>query len=183
MATKLKNSKIFISVISCLFLLFLSVGVYVNYHNINDISKLRSYSYFEDYDFYEKMNARNYQLYFEQLVQSKDGKSLALEDIFPLESVEDRLEIFQILQAPGYIYDEYNTCQVDDGETETSNLFKESVSTNTQPICPSTSKIEQMTKQQFTNLSENEQLAIINPVLNKGLENLKNIFCAQLCGL
>ena len=176
MATKLKNSKIFISVISCLFLLFLSVGVYVNYHNINDISKLRSYSYFEDYDFYEKMNARNYQLYFEQLVQSKDGKSLALEDIFPLESVEDRLEIFQILQAPGYIYDEYNTCQVDDGETETSNLFKESVSTNTQPICPSTSKIEQMTKQQFTNLSENEQLAIINPVLNKGLENLKNIF-------
>lgn len=162
--------------ISCLFLLFLSVGVYVNYHNINDISKLRSYSYFEDYDFYEKMNARNYQLYFEQLVQSKDGKSLALEDIFPLESVEDRLEIFQILQAPGYIYDEYNTCQVDDGETETSNLFKESVSTNTQPICPSTSKIEQMTKQQFTNLSENEQLAIINPVLNKGLENLKNIF-------
>ena len=33
-----------------------------------------------------------------------------------------------------------------------------------------------MTKQQFTNLSENEQLAIINPVLNKGLENLKNIF-------
>ena len=176
MATKLKNSKIFISVISCLFLLFLSVGVYVNYHNINDISKLRSYSYFEDYDFYEKMNARNYQLYFEQLVQSKDGKSLALEDIFPLESVEDRLEIFQILQAHGYIYDEYNTCQVDDGETETSNLFKESVSTNTQPICPSTSKIEQMTKQQFTNLSENEQLAIINPVLNKGLENLKNIF-------
>lgn len=176
MATKLKNSKIFISVISCLFLLFLSVGVYVNYHNINDISKLRSYSYFEDYDFYEKMNARNYQLYFEQLVQSKDGKSLALEDIFPLESVEDRLEIFQILQAPGYIYDEYNTCQVDDEETETSNLFKESVSTNTQPICPSTSKIEQMTKQQFTNLSENEQLAIINPVLNKGLENLKNIF-------
>ncbi len=176
MATKLKNSKIFISVISCLFLLFLSVGVYVNYHNINDISKLRSYSYFEDYDFYEKMNARNYQLYFEQLVQSKDGKSLALEDIFPLESVEDRLEIFQILQAPGYIYDEYNTCQVDDGEMETSNLFKESVSTNTQPICPSTSKIEQMTKQQFTNLSENEQLAIINPVLNKGLENLKNIF-------
>jgi len=176
LATKLKNSKIFISVISCLFLLFLSVGVYVNYHNINDISKLRSYSYFEDYDFYEKMNARNYQLYFEQLVQSKDGKSLALEDIFPLESVEDRLEIFQILQAPGYIYDEYNTCQVDDGETETSNLFKESVSTNTQPICPSTSKIEQMTKQQFTNLSENEQLAIINPVLNKGLENLKNIF-------
>ena len=176
MAIKLKNSKIFISVISCLFLLFLSVGVYVNYHNINDISKLRSYSYFEDYDFYEKMNARNYQLYFEQLVQSKDGKSLALEDIFPLESVEDRLEIFQILQAPGYIYDEYNTCQVDDGETETSNLFKESVSTNTQPICPSTSKIEQMTKQQFTNLSENEQLAIINPVLNKGLENLKNIF-------
>ena len=176
MATKLKNSKIFISVISCLFLLFLSVGVYVNYHNINDISKLRSYSYFEDYDFYEKMNARNYQLYFEQLVQSKDGKSLALEDIFPLESVEDRLEIFQILQAPGYIYDEYNTCQVDDGETETSNLFKESVSTNTQPICPSTSKIEQMTKQQFTNLSENEQLSIINPVLNKGLENLKNIF-------
>ena len=172
----MKNSKIFISVISCLFLLFLSVGVYVNYHNINDISKLRSYSYFEDYDFYEKMNARNYQLYFEQLVQSKDGKSLALEDIFPLESVEDRLEIFQILQAPGYIYDEYNTCQVDDGETETSNLFKESVSTNTQPICPSTSKIEQMTKQQFTNLSENEQLAIINPVLNKGLENLKNIF-------
>lgn len=162
--------------ISCLFLLFLSVGVYVNYHNINDISKLRSYSYFEDYDFYEKMNARNYQLYFEQLVQSKDGKSLALEDIFPLESVEDRLEIFQILQAPGYIYDEYNTCQVDDGEMETSNLFKESVSTNTQPICPSTSKIEQMTKQQFTNLSENEQLAIINPVLNKGLENLKNIF-------
>lgn len=162
--------------ISCLFLLFLSVGVYVNYHNINDISKLRSYSYFEDYDFYEKMNARNYQLYFEQLVQSKDGKSLALEDIFPLESVEDRLEIFQILQAHGYIYDEYNTCQVDDGETETSNLFKESVSTNTQPICPSTSKIEQMTKQQFTNLSENEQLAIINPVLNKGLENLKNIF-------
>ena len=108
MATKLKSSKIFISVISCLFLLLLSCGVYLNYNNINDISKLRSYSYFEDYDFYEKMNTRSYQLYFEQLVQSKEGKSLALEDIFPLESVEDRLEIFRVLQAHGYTYDEYN---------------------------------------------------------------------------
>ena len=176
MATKLKSSKIFISVISCLFLLLLSCGVYLNYNNINDISKLRSYSYFEDYDFYEKMNTRSYQLYFEQLVQSKEGKSLAIEDIFPLESVEDRLEIFRILQAHGYTYDEYNKCEVEDGETETSNLFKESISTNTQPICPSTSMIEQMTEQQFTNLSEDEQLAIINPVLNKGLENLENIF-------
>ena len=176
MATKLKSSKIFISVISCLFLLLLSCGVYLNYNNINDISKLRSYSYFEDYDFYEKMNTRSYQLYFEQLVQSKEGKSLALEDIFPLESVEDRLEIFRVLQAHGYTYDEYNKCEVEDGETETYNLFKNSVSTNTQPICSSTSMIEQMTEQQFTNLSEDEQLAIINPVLNKGLENLESVF-------
>lgn len=179
MATKLKSSKIFISIISCLFLLLLACGVYFNYNKINEISQLRRDNYFEMYEFYESMNKRSYQVYFQQFAKSKENQTLLPEDIFSLETTEGRLEIFRTLKDNYYYtYDEYYTCDVDNSEEMKTITDTNSTTTNTQTICSplnsSNQNIEQMTEKVFITLSKDEQLAIIKPIIDRSLENLES---------
>ena len=178
MATKLKSSKIFISIISCLFLLLLACGVYFNYNKINEISQLRRDNYFEMYEFYESMNKKSYQVYFQQFAKSKENQTLLPEDIFSLETTEGRLEIFRTLKDNYYYtYDEYYTCDVDNSE-EMKTITDTNSTTNTQTICSplnsSNQNIEQMTEKVFITLSKDEQLAIIKPIIDRSLENLES---------
>ena len=80
MATKLKNSKVFISLVSFLFLFLLAIGICFSYPKIDEISKLRGYNYFERYDFYEILNKESYELYLQQLVKSKENQTLLPEE-------------------------------------------------------------------------------------------------------
>ena len=62
-------------IISFLFLVFLSFGIYNSYDKINENVIPRVHNYFEDYSFYEMINNKSYQIYFEQLVKTKENKT------------------------------------------------------------------------------------------------------------
>ena len=156
MATKLKNSKVFISLVSFLFLFLLAIGICFSYPKIDEISKLRGYNYFEMYEFYEILNKESYKLYFKQLVKSKENQTLLPEDIFFLETVEDRLEIFQALKNGYYEDDDYYQCERDDNN-ENSTITNTETLSSQQSVCALLDsfdeEVESIPDQVFTRLS------------------------------
>ena len=177
MATKLKNSKVFISLVSFLFLFLLAIGICFSYPKIDEISKLRGYNYFEMYEFYEILNKESYELYLQQLVKSKENQTLLPEDIFLLETVEDRLEIFQALKNGYYEEDDYYQCERDDNN-ENSTITNTETLSSQQSVCALLDsfdeEIESIPDQVFNRLSKEEQLILIEPMLNRSLENLES---------
>ena len=186
MATKLKNSKVFISLVSFLFLFLLAIGICFSYPKIDEISKLRGYNYFEMYEFYEILNKESYELYFKQLVKGKENQTLLAEDIFLLETVEDRLEIFQVMRDNYYEFNEYYQCENDYIE-ESSIITTQDTLSSQQSVCALLDsfdeEIESIPDQVFTRLSKEEQLILIEPMLNRSLDDLKNIFDYQVPNL
>ena len=104
MATKLKNSKLLMMIISFLFLVFLSFGIYNSYDKINENVIPRVHNYFEDYSFYEMINNKSYQIYFEQLVKTKENKTLSIDDFYNIDEISELPYILhQLKYEDGYI--------------------------------------------------------------------------------
>ena len=75
MATKLKSNKFLVTIISCLVLVGLSIGMYRIYPNIEEYVEKNRDNYFESYSFYKQMRYQMYLTYVEALANENSGNT------------------------------------------------------------------------------------------------------------
>ncbi len=105
MATKLKNSKFLVTIISCLVLVGLSIGMYMIYPNIEEYIERNKDNYFESYPFYEQMRYQMYLTYVEALENENSNSLTIAEKLYDLPT-KDFESIYKDLS--NQYYDRYS---------------------------------------------------------------------------
>ena len=161
MATKLKNNKLLVTIISCLVLVGLSVGMYMTYPNIEEYIEKNKDNYFEYYSFYEQMRYQMYLTYIEALENENSDSLTIVEKLYDLPT-KDFESIYKDLLNK--YYDRY-----DDDEVEEKVSFSilngvvVETSTNLNSATEENPQVEQSVK--FSQLSQEQQLAAIKDLL------------------
>ncbi len=165
MATKLKNNKLLVTIISCLVLVGLSVGMYMTYPNIEAYVEKNRDNYFESYSFYEQMRYQMYLTYVEALENENSDSLNIVEKLYdvPTKDFESIYKDLLNQYYDRYGYDE----EYDDVEQNVSfsilNGVTVETSTSLNAASEKNSQVEQSMK--FSQLSHEQQLAAIKDLL------------------
>ncbi|MBP3908959.1 MAG: hypothetical protein J6D33_08530, partial [Turicibacter sp.] len=165
MATKLKNNKLLVTIISCLVLVGLSVGMYMTYPNIEAYVEKNKDNYLESYSFYEQMRYQMYLTYVEALENENSDSLNIVEKLYdvPTKDFESIYKDLLNQYYDRYGYDE----EYDDVEQNVSfsilNGVTVETSTSLNAASENNSQVEQSMK--FSQLSHEQQLAAIKDLL------------------
>lgn len=161
MATKLKNNKLLVTIISCLVLVGLSVGMYMTYPNIEEYIEKNKDNYFEYYSFYEQMRYQMYLTYIEALENENSDSLTIVEKLYDLPT-KDFESIYKDLLNK--YYDRYNDDEVEQKVSfSILNGVVVETSTNLNSATEENPQVEQSVK--FSQLSQEQQLAAIKDLL------------------
>ena len=165
MATKFKNNKLLVTIISCLVLVGLSVVMYMTYPNIEAYVEKNKDNYLESYSFYEQMRYQMYLTYVEALENENSDSLNIVEKLYdvPTKDFESIYKDLLNQYYDRYGYDE----EYDDVEQNVSfsilNGVTVETSTSLNAASENNSQVEQSMK--FSQLSHEQQLAAIKDLL------------------
>ncbi|MDE5977664.1 MAG: HAMP domain-containing histidine kinase [Turicibacter sp.] len=161
MATKLKNNKWFILIVSFFVLVGLAVGMVSTYPSIEKSVSERG-SFFEDSFFYEQIKWKIYSTYVEVLEERHEDSLSIVENLYDIPTTNLGKVYQQLLEK---YYDTYGYPEILEEDVqiiEEDYIFNSSASVSQESIPV---EVDQIIK--FAQLSQEEQLATIKQLLVK----------------